>query len=119
VNFVEKKVKKAAVGMACGAIAGLFGSGGGVAIVEGLERTGTDEKRAHAAAVAVMFPISALSAALYGTGGYVPLEGTLWLCGGAAAGGILGACLLRRLKTKWLNGIFTLLMLASGVWMLL
>jgi len=117
--MMQHKIKKAGVGVLCGVIAGLFGSGGGIAIVEGLERSGTDEKRAHAAAVAVMFPISALSAVLYGAGGYVPLWDTVWLCGGAAAGGIAGACLLRRVKTQWLNRIFTLLMLASGVWMLL
>ncbi len=116
---MQNKVKKAAVGVVCGAIAGLFGSGGGIAVVEGLERAGTDEKRAHAAAVAVIFPISAVSAVLYGANGYVPLWDTVWLCGGAAVGGILGAWALRRVKTRWLNGIFTLLMLASGVWMLL
>jgi uncharacterized membrane protein YfcA len=116
---MRNKVKKAAVGAICGMIAGLFGSGGGIAVVEGLERTGTEEKRAHAASIAVMLPISALSAALYGTGGYVPLGDTLWLCGGALAGGIAGACLLRRVKTRLLNSIFTALMLASGIWMLL
>lgn len=116
---MKNKVKKAAVGVVCGLIAGLFGSGGGIAIVEGLERAGTDEKRAHAVSIAVMFPISALSAVLYGAGGYVPPGSTLWLCGGAVAGGYLGACLMRRMKTKLLNSVFTLLMLASGVWMLL
>ncbi len=116
---MEKKARKAAVGVICGVIAGLFGSGGGIAIVEGLERAGTDEKRAHAASIAVMFPISALSAILYGTGGYVPWGSTLWLCGGAIAGGLVGACLLRRVKTRLLNILFTVLMIASGVWMLL
>jgi uncharacterized membrane protein YfcA len=119
VKNMENKVRKAVVGVTCGVIAGLFGSGGGIAIVEGLERAGTDEKRAHAASIAVMFPISAVSAILYGTGGYVPLDSTLWLCGGAIAGGLIGACLLRRVKTRLLNILFTVLMIASGVWMLL
>ena len=116
---MENKVRKAMVGVASGVIAGLFGSGGGIAIVEGLERAGTDEKRAHAASIAVMFPISMVSAILYGTGGYVPLNSTLWLCGGAIAGGLIGACVLRRVKTRLLNILFTVLMIASGVWMLL
>ena len=93
---MKQGIKKAAVGAVSGFIAGLFGSGGGVAVVEGLERTGTEERRAHAASLAVIFPISALSAALYGIGGYVPLESTLWLCGGAVAGGVLGAFLLNK-----------------------
>lgn len=112
---MENKVKKAAVGAVSGFIAGLFGSGGGIAVVEGLERTGTEERKAHAASLGVIFPISALSAALYGMGGYVPLEDTLWLCGGAVAGGVIGALALRRVGVRLLNNIFTALMLASGV----
>ncbi|MGI5849894.1 MAG: TSUP family transporter [Christensenellales bacterium] len=113
-----KKFKNAAVGAISGFIAGLFGSGGGVAVVEGLERAGTEERRAHATSIAVIFPISAVSAVLYGVGGYVPLAETLYLCGGAIAGGLAGAFLLGRIKTRLLNNIFTLLMLASGVWLL-
>ncbi len=116
---MKKKAKTAVAGAACGLIAGMFGSGGGIAIVEGLERAGTDEKKAHATSLAVMLPICAVSAMLYGTGGYVPLGSTLWLCGGAALGGLLGAWALRRVKTRVLNCIFTLLMLASGIWTLL
>ncbi len=115
---MKQGIKKAAVGAVSGFIAGLFGSGGGIAVVEGLEQTGTEERRAHAASLAVIFPISALSAALYGIGGYVPLESTLWLCGGAVAGGVLGAIFLRRVGIRLLNNIFTLLMLASGIRML-
>jgi hypothetical protein len=112
---MKKKIKNAVIGAASGFIAGLFGSGGGVAVVEGLERGGTEERRAHATSLAVIFPISALSAVLYGVGGFVPVEPTLWLCGGAAAGGVIGAFCLRRVGVRLLNNIFTLLMLASGI----
>ncbi len=115
---MKDKLKRAAVGAVSGFAAGLFGSGGGIAVVEGLERTGLDEKKAHATSLAVIFPISALSAALYTAGGYVPLENTLWLCGGAAAGGILGAYCLKRVGVRLLNNIFTFLMLAAGLRML-
>ncbi len=83
--------------------------------MEGLENTGTEERRAHATSIAVILPISALSAALYFTGGFVPLTETLYLCGGAIAGGLVGAFFLSRVKVKLLNRIFTLLILASGV----
>lgn len=115
---MKKGVTKAAVGAVSGFLAGLFGSGGGIAVVEGLERTGTEEKCAHATSLAVIFPISTVSAVLYGVGGYVPLQSTLWLCGGAAIGGILGAFCLKRVGVRLLNNIFTLLMLASGIRML-
>jgi uncharacterized protein len=112
------KIKKATVGLISGFFAGLFGSGGGIAVVEGLERTGTEERKAHATSLAVILPISILSAALYYTGGYVPLENTIWLCAGAVAGGLTGAFFLSKVKLKILNRLFTLLILASGIRML-
>ena len=77
-----------------------------------------DEKRSHAVSVAVIFPISGLAAAMYTGGGHVPLTETLWLCGGAAAGGAAGALCLRRVGKKLLGRVFTLLMLAGGIRML-
>lgn len=111
----KESVKKAAVGAVSGFIAGLLGSGGGIAVVEGLETTGTEEKRAHATSLAVILPISALSAGLYFSGGYVPFPEALYLCGGATAGGLVGAFFLSKVRVKLLNRIFTLLILASGV----
>lgn len=115
---MKKGVKSAAVGAVSGFAAGLFGSGGGIAVVEGLERTGTDEKKAHATSLAVIFPVSAVSAVLYAASGFVPLEKTLWLCGGAAVGGVVGAYCLKRVGVRLLNNIFTLLMLTAGIRML-
>lgn len=83
--------------------------------MEGLEAAGTEERRAHATSIAVILPISALSAGLYYAGGYVPLTETLYLCAGAIAGGLVGACLLSKVRVKILNRIFTLLILASGI----
>lgn len=113
-----KKVKNAVVGVVSGFIAGLLGSGGGIAVVEGLERAGMEERRAHATSLAVIFPISTVSAVLYYTGGFIPLGETLFLCGGAIVGALVGAFLLGRIKVKWLNRMFTLLMLISGIRML-
>lgn len=115
---MKQKVKSAGVGAVSGFCAGLFGSGGGIAVVEGLERMGVEEKRAHATSLAVIFPVSAVSAVMYTMGGYVPLNSTLWLCGGAAAGGLLGAYCLKRVGVRLLNNIFTVLMMASGIRML-
>lgn len=115
----KDKVKRNIIGVFAGILAGFFGSGGGVVVVEGLQRSGVEEKQSHAMSLAVIFPIAIVSAFLYHSGGYVELGKTLWVCGGAVAGGIVGALFLKNIKTKWLNRLFTLLMLASGIWMLL
>ena len=115
----KDKLKKSIAGALAGILAGFFGSGGGIIVVEGLQRSGVDEKKSHAMSLAVIFPIASVSALLYTGGGYVELTSTLWVCGGAAIGGIIGALFLRNINPKWLNRVFTLLLLASGVWMLL
>ena len=38
-----------------------------------------------------------------------------FLLGGACAGGLVGALLLDKLKGEWVNAIFTLLIIASGI----
>ncbi len=111
----KDSIIKAAVGAVSGFAAGLLGSGGGIFVVEGLERTGIEERHAHATSLSVILPVSALSAIMYISGGYVPFPETLYLCGGAVAGGLAGAFLLGRLKVKILNRIFTLLILVSGI----
>ena len=111
----KDSIIKAAVGAVSGFVASLLGSGGGIFVVEGLERAGTGERQAHAMSLSVILPVSALSAAMYISGGYVPFPETLYLCVGAVAGGFIGAFLLGHVKVKLLNRIFTLLILASGI----
>lgn len=115
----KETVKKSVIGALAGLLAGFFGSGGGIVVVEGLERTGMDERYAHATSLSVIFPISIVSSIMYLGGGHVPLPQTLWLCGGAAVGGLIGAFVLGRINKRLLNSIFTLLMLISGIRLLL
>lgn len=115
----KNKIKRGAAGAIAGILAGFFGSGGGIIIVEGLQRSGVEEKKSHAMSLGVIFPIAVVSALLYSSGGYVELGKTLWVCGGATVGGIIGALFLKKINKTWLNRLFTLLMLASGVWMLI
>lgn len=114
----KRRFAKPLTGVIAGLLAGFFGSGGGIVVVEGLQRAGVDDKQAHATSLAVIFPISAVSAALYTLGGHVRLAETLLLCAGSAAGGLVGALFLQRIEKKLLARIFTLLMLFSGVRML-
>ena len=56
-----KQIKSIALGMGIGATNALFGGGGGMLAVPALKLLGHAEKQAHATAIAVILPVSALS----------------------------------------------------------
>jgi len=109
-----------AAGLLIGLLNGFFGSGGGVAAVEVLQKLGLDAKEAHATSILVILPLSLASAVIYLAAGQAQLGGdTLALLAGASCGGLAGARLLGRLAPAWVETLFTLLILAAGVRMVL
>ncbi len=58
-------MKKYILGLICGFLNGIFGSGGGVAAVPLLESTGLETKKSHATSVALIFIISIISAVYF------------------------------------------------------
>lgn len=107
-------------GFLTGLTNGFFGSGGGMIAVESMERGGMESKSAHASSILAILPLSLVSAATYWLRGSLQFSAAHWmLLGGAALGGILGALLLGKLSAKWVDWIFTALMLISGVRMVL
>lgn len=104
------------MGVVMGVINGFFGSGGGIIAVDSLERSGMEQEKAHATSLLVILPLSIISGIVYLMNGSVTFDGEAWwLLGGGAIGGLIGAFLLGKLKSIWINGIFTLLILASGI----
>lgn len=105
-----------AVGGFSGFLNGFFGGGGGMLVIPALTLILHREiKHAHATAIAVILPMSAVSAAIYlFTGEFEPRIG-IQVCLGVVAGGIVGAFLLNRLSGKTAALIFTATMLAAGV----
>ena len=102
-----------------GLVNGLLGAGGGVLVVMLLARLlRLEQHRAQATAVAVMLPVSVVSAVVYGVRGTVDW-GLLWpLCAGTVAGALLGAKALYKLSSVWLKRLFGALMIVSAVRML-
>ena len=98
----------AAAGLIAGFINGLIGAGGGVFIV-----------RSAAKLLAVMLPISAVSAISYARLGVWHGEGAAGFILPAVAGGIAGALLLDRLHTGLLRLIFSAVAVYSGMTMLM
>ena len=106
-------------GAAVGIINGLLGAGGGMLAVPILKQLGLDQKHAHATSIAVILPLSALSAAAYlmrGDGAF-SAAGVYLIPG--AAGAIVGAWLLGKIPNKWLKRIFGIFMIWAGVRLLM
>jgi uncharacterized membrane protein YfcA len=108
-----------AVGAGAGLVNGLLGAGGGILIVYGLsalfKSSTVDRRSIFATAIAVILPLSALSALQYLRQGSFNVPMLAWLVLPAVAGGALGALLLRRLSVSALSRLFAAVVLTSGI----
>ena len=98
-----------------GLVNGLFGGGGGMAVVPLLTRwCGVEEKRAFATCVAIIFPFCLLSAAVYLFRTDFPLSVALPYLAGGFIGGLVGGHLMDRISVVWLRRIFAVFLLYGG-----
>lgn len=97
-----------------GAVNGLLGGGGGMLAVPLLRALGLPPREAHATAIAVILPASAVSGAVYLLGGSVPFPLLVPVALGVALGGWIGARLLKTLPVRAVSLVFGLLMLLAG-----
>ncbi len=112
-----KNYGKMACGVAVGAANSLFGGGGGMIAVPLLQRTGLEEKRAHATAILLILPVSFLSFLLYVYRGIYDFSVLIPTAIGVTAGGVLGAQWLGKLPVKTVNLIFAALQAAAGAFL--
>ena len=110
-----KKWAAAAAGAAAGFLNGLFGAGGGMAVVPALSLLGVRPKESHATALAVIVPLSCLSAGAYLLTGRVAFSDALPYLPGSLLGALLGSLLMPRLSLGWLKILFGALLLWGGV----
>lgn len=115
----KNTVISAGAGLAVGIVNGLLGAGGGIIAVPLLRKMGLERKASHANAVAVILPITALSAAIYLLRGYVSLNDAYIYLPGGIAGAFLGTVIMRRISPFWLKRIFGIFMVYAGVRLLL
>lgn len=106
----------AVTGALAGLANGFFGAGGGLFLVPLLVRwCGMEQKRAFATSVAVIFPLCAVSAVIYGLRGGLPLMQAVPYLVGGAAGGVLAGKLFGKVRVDWLRRAFGVLILYGGV----
>lgn len=116
---IKKLLKPTILGLGVGFINGVFGAGGGMLAVPILKSEGSSQKSAHANAVAVILPITVLSAVLYLVKGSVSLADSLAFIPTGLIGSVIAAFALQKFSNKWLQKIFAAFMIYAGVRLLL
>ena len=110
-----KKLFSALCGILIGLINGTVGAGGGLVAVPLLKKGGLEQKDAHSTAVAVLLPISLVSALLYMAAGHVTIADATPYFLPSAVGAIFGTIALKFIPTGWLKKIFAFFMIYAGV----
>ena len=113
----DKKAKwyYAGLGVAAGILNGLFGAGGGVAVVPMLEKAGIEPKKAHATSISIILPLSILSGVFYWFSGRIQFGAALWYLPLGLVGALLGAWLLKKISNDLLRRIFGIVIIISAI----
>ncbi len=118
--FMNINIKKVAIGMAAGFVNGLFGSGGGTLAVAAFEKfLKIEPHKSHATVIALILPLSIISAFVYLKKVEIEWMSVLWVSVGGIIGGYIGASVLNKIPVKWLHRIFGAFMIAAAVRMML
>ena len=114
-------------GLAAGFINGLLGAGGGILLVfllgallpsSDTEAHVPDKRDIFANALASMLPVTAVSVISYAARGNIHLERAEVFVFPAILGGLLGAFLLDKLRFSAVKHLFSFIVIASGIAML-
>lgn len=99
-----------------GLINGFFGGGGGMICVPVLQKVlSLDDKSSHATAIAVILPLSIVSAGIYIFNGYISSMPLLAVSSGVIVGGLIGSYALKILPPKFVRVLFALIMFLGGI----
>ena len=102
-------------GGCAGAVAGIFGAGGGMVLVPLLTLlTDLDKGEIFPASVAVMLPVCVVCLAVRALEGPLPWGSALPYLMGSALGGVLSGFCAKKIPVKWLHRGLGLLILWGG-----
>ena len=118
-KIVKKHIKSAVLGIGVGLVNGVFGAGGGMIAVPVLKKQGLDQKLAHANAVAVILPITIISAVLYLVKGNVTLIDSWAFIPTGLIGSVIATLALQKFSNKVLQKTFAAFMIYAGVRLLM
>lgn len=94
---------------------GLLGAGGGMLAVPLLKSTGFEQREAQENAIAVILPITVLSAVLYLWKDYVDISNAFAYIPTGLIGAAIGTMLIKKISPEILKKIFAAFMLYAGI----
>lgn len=108
-----------ALGLLVGFVNGFLGAGGGMLLVPCIiPILKMETKVAHATAILIILPISLISGVIYALKGSFNFDIFLPCLIGTVVGGVLGTFILSKLKSDIITAIFSVVMIAAGVIMI-
>ena len=122
VNILKRKNNNLIIslsGLALGFINGIFGAGGGMIAVPLLKKLGFSQKEAHENAVAIILPITVLSAILYLAKDYVNFKESLVYLPTGLTGALAGTFIMKKISGNLLKKIFSCVLIYAGARLLL
>ena len=103
-----------------GGLNGFVGTGGGILLVFALCGVlGVDKKDSFATSLCITVPVSLVALFNYFKTDSIDFSLTSEICLPTLLGGFVGAVLVDKLKLPWLNGIFGILIIYSGMCLIL
>ena len=111
---------KIITGVLIGFVNGFWGGGGGMICVPLLMQIlKLPEKKAHATTLLIMLPLSIASLCVYLISGNLQILDALKIGSGFVIGGLIGAIILKFISNLWLGIIFSLIIIAGGIKLLI
>ena len=111
---------KLLTGALIGFVNGFWGGGGGMICVPLLMQIiKLPEKKAHATTLLIMLPLSLASLVVYMISGNLEILNALKIGLGFVVGGLLGAIILKYISNLWLGIIFSVIIIAGGIKLLI
>lgn len=110
------KIKYWIIGFFAGILNGFFGSGGGLLVVPMLSASDLEQRKAHATSIAIILPLSLISAVIYLIKDVRTelLQLSIFAITGAI-GAVIGSFLLMRINNRWMKRIFGIVMIISAI----
>lgn len=114
-----KKAINVILGAGIGIINILVGSCGGIVAVESLRYNKIDQTKSHATAIAIILPLTVISAGIYLYNGNVALSDSYVFLIPGVVGSVLGSIILPKISKKVLSKIFAVFIIYAGIRMMM